>query len=150
MLTMIGKSFAAGCVALILVGLSAAPTAHGNGGFQLIVHPSNPVDSLPSERVSAIFRKKISRWENGKRTLPVDQAPKSKVRENFSNAIHGKSVSAIKSYWQREVFAGREVPPPQKASDAEVIAYVASHPDAIGYVSTNASTSKVKTISVTD
>ena len=49
-------------------------------------------------------------------------------------------ISAVESYWQQQIFAGKEVPPAAKPSDEEVLAYVRSTPGAIGYVSAGAST----------
>jgi hypothetical protein len=44
-------------------------------------------------------------------------------------------VSAVESYWQQAIFSGRSVPPLEKASDAEVLAFVRANPGAVGYVS---------------
>jgi ABC-type phosphate transport system substrate-binding protein len=71
--------------------------------------------------------------------LPVDQAEGSSVRKAFSEAVHGRAPSAVEAYWQRQIFSGRGVPPLQKMSDDEVIAYVRSNPSAVGYVSRGAS-----------
>jgi hypothetical protein len=32
-------------------------------------------------------------------------------REGFSKEVHGRSVTAIKSFWNQQIFAGRQVPP---------------------------------------
>jgi hypothetical protein len=61
------------------------------------------------------------------------------VRVSFTSAFHGKSVSAVVNYWQQQIFAGRDVPPVEKSSDAEVLATLRSTPGAIGYVSEEAS-----------
>ncbi len=68
------------------------------------------------------------------------------MRQSFTREIHEKSVENLDAFWQRQVFSGRATPPPAKASDAEVIAYVRSAPGAIGYVSAGASTTGVKEI----
>jgi hypothetical protein len=52
--------------------------------------------------------------------------------------VHGKSVTAIKTYWQQQVFSGRDVPPVERPGDAEVVAYVRENVNAIGYVSAGA------------
>ena len=56
----------------------------------------------------------------------------------------------VESYWQAQVFSGRDTPPVSLGSDAAVIDYVRSHPGAVGYVSRSASANGVKTITVTD
>ena len=69
---------------------------------------------------------------------PVDLAEASGIRKAFSSEVVGKDVATVRSYWQQQLFTGRGVPPVVKASDAEVLAFVASRPGAIGYVSAGA------------
>jgi hypothetical protein len=42
------------------------------------------------------------------------------------------------------------VPPPEKASDAEIVAFVRDTPGAIGYVWSGADASGVKVVAITD
>jgi ABC-type phosphate transport system substrate-binding protein len=123
--------------------------ARGAEGYKVIVHSSNSVGTMTAERVSAIFLKKVSKWNNGRRIMPVDLVAGSSAREKFSKGIHGKSISAIKSFWQQQVFSGRDVPPPEKTSDRQVIAYVEANPNAIGYVSKSAAQGNTKVLRIT-
>lgn len=132
--------------ALLSVALVALPAvAQKYGGppkgkvevssFGVVVNSANPVDSLPSDVVADYFLKKQTRWPNGVEILPVDQKLDSKVRSMFTLAIHFKRVQAVQSYWQKKLFAGEEVPPPELASDVDVLEFVSKNPGAIGYVS---------------
>ena len=127
-------------------GLSHARAAD----YQVIVNSGNPVSSLSRDQVSKMFLKKVTKWENGRKILPVDLASSSPVREKFSQDIHHRSVSAIKNYWQQQVFSGRSAPPPEKTSDAEVLDYIQANPGAIGYVSGSANVKEVKVLQVED
>jgi ABC-type phosphate transport system substrate-binding protein len=49
--------------------------------------------------------------------------------------VLGRDVQAVKGYWQQAIFAGKNFPPLEKSNDAEVMAFVAANPNAIGYVS---------------
>ena len=60
----------------------------------------------------------------------------------------GRSVGAVRAYWQHVVFSGRDVPPPQLASDAEVVKYVATHEGAVGYVSGSAPVEGARVVGV--
>jgi ABC-type phosphate transport system substrate-binding protein len=80
--------------------------------------------------------------------MPVDQSASSPTRITFTKAYLGKSISSVKNYWNQQLFSGADVPPLEKASDAEVIDFVKSTPGGIGYVSTAADISGVKEISV--
>lgn len=117
--------------------------------YKIIVHASNPISSMTKDDVSRIFLKKNTEF-NGTTALPVDLVSDNPVRHSFSSYIHGKSVAAVKAYWQQQIFSGRGVPPPEKSSDRGVIAYVWANPGAIGYVSASTPTEGVKIIVITD
>lgn len=132
----------------ILFLISRFVSAQETASFKVIVNASNNVSSMTKEQVSELFLKKMTQWENGRKTLPVDQVSSSPIREKFSKEIHEKSVTAINSYWRQKIFSGRDVPPPEKSSDADVLAYVEENADAIGYVSANAPADKVKVLKI--
>ncbi len=127
----------------VLVGLSLTIQAQT---FKIIVNPDNQITTISAKDASDYFLKKETKWANGKTVVPVDLSAKSSVREDFSTTIHGKSVAAIKSYWQQFVFAGKGTPPIEKATDAEVVDFVKKNPGAIGYISASANVSGVKVI----
>jgi ABC-type phosphate transport system substrate-binding protein len=115
--------------------------------YRVVVNSGNPVTSLDRREVSALFLRRSTRWEDGTPVLPVD-GPDSPARESFSKDVHGKKAAAVKSHWVQIIFSGRGVPPPQKGSDEEVIAYVKARPGAIGYVSATTATLDVKVLTV--
>jgi ABC-type phosphate transport system substrate-binding protein len=120
--------------------------------YKIIVNDSNPINSISKKDLAKIFLKKLTKWDNGSTILPVDQVETATVREAFSKDVLKKTIAATKAYWQEQIFSGRGVPPPEKASDKEVIDYVKANPGAIGYVSQNATipSSGVKVIEVVD
>ncbi len=136
---------------LLLVAGAGLLTAQGSAGYQVIVHKENPKTSLSKKEVSHLFLKKVTRWDfEGKPTVkPVDLLPSSKVREEFTQEIHRRKLSAVKSYWQQRIFSGRGVPPPE-VSEEEALDYVRGNPEAIAYVSSRASTSGLKVLEITD
>ena len=108
--------------------------AQASEGFQVVINAQNPTTELPANRIARIFLKKLKRWDNGVRVQPVDLEVNSATREAFTRNVHGKSVTAIKSYWQRMIFSGRDVPPEERKTEREVLEFVRAHPGAIGYV----------------
>jgi ABC-type phosphate transport system substrate-binding protein len=120
----------------------------GTAGFKIIVNKSNPSRALPKAKIALMFMKMTTKWEGGAAVEPVDQVATAAVRETFSLAVHNRDVDAIKTIWQRATFAGRGEPPVEKATDEEVIAFVASHPGGIGYVSESAVGDKVKALDI--
>jgi ABC-type phosphate transport system substrate-binding protein len=116
--------------------------------YKVIVNKDNPVSELTKDKVSKLFLKKAKKWDNGNKVQPVDLFSGSTVRKSFSKGIYGKTVAAIKAYWQKQIFSGKGIPPAEKNRDREVIAYVKSKPGAIGYVSAKANTNGVKVVKI--
>jgi ABC-type phosphate transport system substrate-binding protein len=133
---------------IALVLLVFAPAISWSADFQVIVNTANPTDILTKEQLGKMFLKKIVKWDTGTPIVPVDQAPISPVRAVFTKIVHGKAVGAIASYWQQQIFAGREVPPAEKAGDAAVIAFVKANPGALGYITAGVGTDGVKVLSI--
>jgi ABC-type phosphate transport system substrate-binding protein len=121
-----------------------------DSGFLVVINPGNEIEAMEKDQISRIFLKKITKWANGSDVEPVDLDSQSPVREAFSRDVHGRSVSSIKNYWQRQIFSGRGTPPPELDSDAKVIEFVSSRPGAIGYVSPAASLDGVKVLRISE
>jgi ABC-type phosphate transport system substrate-binding protein len=118
----------------LLVVLLSAEVHAGDAAFRIVVHPSNPLESITRAELSAIYMKRMRSWRDGREIVPVDQPASSPVRERFSRAIHGKTVAYVTRYWQRLIFSGRGIPPRQLQNDAAVLELVKHSRDAIGYV----------------
>jgi len=119
-------------ILLILLSGVAGPLAADS--FVVIVNDTEPVSSLSPQEVSNLFLRKLAKWPDGTNVVPVDLDEGSPARVSFSRSVHGKNVGAIKAYWQKMIFSGRAIPPPEKRSPAEVVAFVRSQRGAIGYV----------------
>lgn len=117
--------------------------------LHVVVHRSNPVTTLTEAQVSAIFMRRTRNWPDGSAILPIDQLPGAPVRQRFSRSVHKKSVAYVIRYWQRLIFAGRAVPPPQAKSDAAVIELVKKNPAAIGYLDHRTAADDVQVVTVT-
>jgi ABC-type phosphate transport system substrate-binding protein len=138
------------CVLLALVLLAVRPLAvRAQAGVFVIANRANPAWTLPKEEVSRLFLLKRRRWPAGQKALVVDQVESSPARRLFSELIHGMDVPSVKSFWQEIVFSGRGDPPPERASDDDVVAFVKASPFALGYVGSDARTDGVKIILVT-
>ncbi|MGC4089624.1 MAG: hypothetical protein QM756_17400 [Polyangiaceae bacterium] len=134
--------------ALATVWVSPRLQAQGVAEFRLIVHPSNPIVSVPRDFVAALFLKKTTRWSDGSLVRPVDLRHDSATRRSFSANVLRRSVPSMRSYWQQRIFSGRDVPPPELESDADVVAYVLKNPGAIGYVSQTANVGPAKSLAL--
>ena len=124
-------------VALIALSCCAA-SLQAQSGFQVVVHQSNSTDRISAGELARIYMREQTTWPNGNKVVPVDLPAESSARERFSSAVLGKSTSQIKAHWEREVFAGRAVPPAEQRSERDVLAFVAANPGSVGYVSEGA------------
>jgi len=114
----------------------------------VIVNSSNPVSTLSRQEASALFLKKKPKWQSGDAVMPVDLPEDAATRDAFSREVLGKPTTAVKAFWQQMIFSGRNVPPPERRTDDDVIAYVRSTPGAIGYISGAGPVWGVKVVSI--
>lgn len=135
---------------LLLAALALSPAAVRAADFALVAHPSVAATSLSRAEASRMFLRLQTEWPGGGHVRPVDQAKSSPLREAFSREILGMSLAAADAYWTRAIFSGRAVPPVEKRSDADVLAYVRETPGALGYVSGSAPLEGVKRIALRD
>ena len=137
---------------VLAVVLVAGPgrDASAAAAFRVIVHPDVKGSQMPRSVLAAIFLKQALKWGDGRPVVPVDQSTQSAVRRQFSNDVLKQGVVEVQVYWQRKITAGL-VPPPVKTSDEDVVAFVASTPGAIGYVSSStALPATVREVTVVD
>lgn len=140
-----------GFFVIAALAVTCSPVRAADPEFKVVVNSANTTASISKNQLSRCFMKQTNTWINGQAVMPVDLSAASPVRAAFSKAIHDRDVNAIKSFWQRQIFSGRGVPPPEKATDAEVLAFVGANPGAIGYVSADAQVgANHKVLQVTD
>ncbi len=127
-------------------------TAHAQAaGVKVIVHGTSPLQSLSKAKIADLFLKRVTRWDNGRTVIPVDQAGSSAARTAFTKELLGKEVLWVKSYWQKMIFSGRATPPAELPSDREVLDFIKANADAIGYVGESATIpAGVKALTVND
>jgi ABC-type phosphate transport system substrate-binding protein len=134
-----------------LVALTAILTLAAKASaqdFKVIVNSANSTSELTADVASKLFLKQVPKFPNGTAATPVDQGKAAAARVAFTRTVLGRAVSAVESYWQQQIFSGKDVPPPTKGGDDDVVAFVKANPGAIGYVSGGASLAGVKVVSV--
>lgn len=135
----------------VLLGVSAGSIgAQDAGGYKVIVNASNSTTQLSRLKLGEMFLRKAPRWPDGHPVSPVEPPGKSALRQRFTLETYGKPVIAISAYWQQMIFSGKGIPPPEKPTDADVIAFVRDTTGAIGYVSSGADLTGVKVVTITD
>lgn len=135
---------------LLAATLFLAPAAALPTEFVLVANPSVSATAISRSEASRIFLRLQSDWPDGGHARPVDQSKASPLRDAFSRQVLGKSLASVEQYWTQAIFSGRAVPPVEKRSDADVLAYVRDNPGAVGYVSASAPLDGVKRITLKD
>ena len=100
----------------------------------IVAHPSNSVSGISADDAQRIFLGKNGEFANGRRAAPVDQSPGTASRTKFMKSVIHKSEDELKGYWSKRMFSGKGQPPREVGDDAAVKAWVASNPEAIGYI----------------
>ena len=120
--------------------------------FVIIVHKDNPINEISRKELSKYFLKKITKWNNGERINPVDLYADDPLRNSFSRLVHNRDTHSIKAYWQKMIFSGRAIPPPERIKESEIIEFVQNDIGAIGYISNTTSIQdyQVKKIRIKD
>jgi ABC-type phosphate transport system substrate-binding protein len=134
-------------VVVFASAVSAAPPSPPPP-FRVIVNPRNPVTGIDRTFLQDAFLKRGRHWPDETIIKPIDLPPSSPTRRSFTQDVLGRSVTAVRAYWQQRIFSGRDVPPPELASDERVVEYVLKHEQAVGYVSAMTPLAGAKAVSV--
>jgi ABC-type phosphate transport system substrate-binding protein len=98
----------------------------------IVVHPSR-AGALSIETVKRIFLKRQRFWDDGHPIVAINQEVATPAREAFTRRVFGAEAARLTAYWNEQYFHG-VMPPIILGSEEAVVRYVASRPDAIGYV----------------
>lgn len=123
-------------VRALLLGLCfvMAATPASAQSFVVVVNAGNSLSTIAKEDLSRIFLKRVPDWPGGGAALPVDLPLNNPTRAGFTSRVHGRSVFAVRAFWQQQIFAARDVPPAEKINERDVMEFVRQNPGAVGYV----------------
>jgi hypothetical protein len=107
-----------------------------DGGFVVIVHPSNRFDALSRSKLSFLFLRKVSRWPWGAEVEPVDLAPSQPLRLEFTRQVLRTTEQDLDQYWIDQTTTRGVSRPVQVTGAAEAKLIVAKRPGAIAYIPT--------------
>jgi hypothetical protein len=105
-----------------------------DGGFVVIVHPSNQFDALSRSKLSFLFLRKVSRWPWGAEVEPVDLPPNQPARLEFTQQVLRTTERDLDQYWIDQTTTRGVSRPVQVTSAAEAKSLVAMRPGAVAYI----------------
>ncbi|REL30900.1 substrate-binding domain-containing protein [Thalassotalea euphylliae] len=126
------------CLCVSVSSLAAAETA-------IIVNPAN-ANAISDNDISRAFLGKLKKFSDGQSIEAVNTKANSDTRVAFEKMVLKKSPAQVKAYWSKRLFTGKGKPLQELASDAEVLNFVASTPNAIGYVDASVVNDTIKVI----
>ena len=133
--------------AMMVVQINPAQSAIDEALY-IVVNTSNSIDSISLDQLNRIFSKKSKTFENGVPALPIAQKNSRQVTVYFNKVVMKKNAQQLKYYWSRKMFSGSSKPPKSLSSDTEVVKFVSSLKNAIGYVSKLPEDNNVKVIPI--
>ena len=137
-------------LAFILLLASGAAWAQ-EASYKIVVNASNPTTTIKRDVLAQLFMSRRVSWAHGPAGDPVDQSMTSPLRDAFSREVLGMPLLAVQNHWRKRMMEAKEFPPLVKATDAEVIGYVAKNPGGVGYVAASTELpSTVKALKVAD
>jgi ABC-type phosphate transport system substrate-binding protein len=115
----------------------------------VIVSPASAITNISTGDLRRFYLGTITRWPNGQRVTLVVLRAETNAQRTFLKRVVQMTDIDYSQHWLGEVFRGRASGPPHvAASAAEAVHFVASHPNAIGFVSMEAVDASVSLLSV--
>ncbi|HQT25033.1 MAG TPA: hypothetical protein PLK99_00350 [Burkholderiales bacterium] len=123
-----------------------SPLSAEAGELIVIVNAESGVSHLTRSQVINIFLGRNREFPNGRPAVPVDMPAGNPTKALFYRVLVNRDLDQMAAYWSRFVFAGSTAPPLQAKSEQDVIKFVSTHPDAVGYLEGSLSDNRVKAV----
>jgi TonB family protein len=132
---------------IVAAAISCTVTCALGADPKVIANPNIKTDAISAEELKSLFLGEKISLADGTHIEPVLRKGGA-VHEKFLRDYLGKNANDLQMYYQSLVFSGRASMPRELDSDAEVVAYVARTKGAIGYVSSETNSDRVKVLLV--
>ena len=120
-------------IVLLLVLALLAPALAGERDRLAVIVNRGRRAELSVEDLAQIYLRRKRFWEDGAPVVPLNLPSASPLREQFSRLVLRETETRLADHWNRLYFRGI-LPPATLVSTESVRRYVASDPNAIGYV----------------
>lgn len=118
--------------------------------YAVIVHPSNPIQSITGKDLKKIFLGEKTTWPNGQQ-IKVAVFKTGDVHKTFLQDIIKISPLKFVNHWKQKIFTGSGTGTHINffTTDEKVKEYIKSNPTAIGYISGSSVDDTIKKIKIT-
>ena len=114
----------------------------------IVANADSQLHGVSLATIAKVYRGEIKHLEGGVSISAVDQPKGSEIRKQFYRKVLNMTEKQVSRYWSKYRFTGKRKPPQVKSSDAEVKRWIATHPDAIGYIKGDSVDSSVKLLQI--
>lgn len=142
------RSLTIGWIIAAVVGMCFVfPSAGSTGDVLIIANKDVPENSVSMNEIKNIFTGKKTRWSNNEKINFVLTGSDETHRQFLQTYIR-RTPQQFSRYWKKQVFTGKGRKPRGFNAEEDVIEYVAGTPGAIGYISTDSISNKVKVLGI--
>lgn len=133
---------------VLAICLWAGAAVAGAGELVMIVNKTNPITDISAELLKNFYTGEEITWPGGERVALVELKDDNRLTAYFSDTILHMSLQRKSKMWAVKAF-GSDVRPPYKySSEAAVVGFVSSNPNAMGYVSPGSVDNTVKIVTI--
>ncbi len=116
----------------------------------VIVNKDNDNTVMRRSELKNIFLAKKKAFKDGRMAVVVYQPGSNASRTEFDSRYLGKTVRQVQSYWRVEMFKGGAMSPRELENDSDVLHFVSSNRNAIGYIDGSALNGSVIAVKIVD
>ncbi len=112
----------------------------------IIGNKAMPDDIIDAKTAKKLWLGKTRKLSGVGKVVILDQAKNSSIKDEFYKHVTNKTSAQAKAYWAKIVFTGKALPPKSLSSDQEVIDYVKSNDNVIGYIDSASVNDSIKVL----
>ncbi len=128
---------------IVLISVLCVPAM---ANVVVIAHPSASDSAIIKQVVKKIFLGRMNTFPSGNPLVAVEQSRESPSMQEFHNKVTKKTPNALHAYWVKVVTSGKGVKLKSLQDDDAVKSWVASHPEALGYIDASHVDNSVKVV----
>lgn len=122
----------------LLVLQTLSTVAHATSGLWVVTNSLNSV-ALTERQIKTIFSLKQKSWPNGSPIQIVVLPQNDILHERFCLDTLDLFPYQLNRIWERQIYTGNAIAPIVARSRKQLLDYVLTHPNAIGYIDSEVS-----------
>jgi hypothetical protein len=133
---------------MICLFIFAVSSVRSQDSLTVISHAKGAPDQMKMSELVSVFMGEKERWSDGTKITLVLMKTTTPIGMETSKKVYSRSGNSVLQYWNLQSFAGKAQLPTMFNSTAELEAFVAQNPGAIGIIDKPSSIPETKTVMV--